>query len=939
MATSPKLDSQQTETPTVMITADDVGEASAVEPGAAIGRYLAIEELGRGGMGVVLRAYDPRLSREVALKLLRTDRVGAEGRVRLVREAQAMAQLNHPNVVAVYDVDDSGHRLVMAMEYVRGVTLKQWLREAGPSGRSWSAIVDAFIAAGKGIVAAHAEGLLHRDFKPANVLMGEDGRVRVTDFGLARVKGPASKLSDGEDTDASTRVDKPEETGRRELSDPITQAGLVLGTPRYMAPEQHEGADLTPAADQYALCVALWEALLGTGPFSAGERRSGVGLYTAKCDGPPRWPKGSPVPGSIARAIRRGLAPSPRQRWPSVEALLTELQRGQLQPRRRRTALALGGVAVVAGAGVWMSSTAEQRRVAECERQGARIEDAWNDEARQAVRAGLEGTRASNASTTADKLMPWLDDYAQRWRQARTDVCLHAGVLDVSENLSDRATWCLDDRRAEFGGLIAELADADRETVRRAVGAAAGLRDIDACRDPLLLQRQVDVPTEARDEIRAVRTALSANDSARTTGAYEVGLAQARKNLQDAEALGWAPLMAAARRRVGKLEQLSGSYEEAALTLERAYFEAVNSAAVEDAFSAAEGLVRLTGKDLARFDEAERWHKHAEVMHNVLPDPGGLREATMATNLAIVRNANGQYADATALFERALTLRTDALGASHPHVAESCDNLASARDRAGAADEAARLHERGLSIREEVFGPDHPLVAQSLHNLALARIGAGAYEEAGRMQERALTILEGALGPDHRDVAKTLAGLGALRLETGAYAEAIPYYERALSILERVYPDPHPLVGNILLALGAAHRAASDDTDQAAEAYRRATAIFEAAHGPSHPALAAALLMQADLLLAEGKAAEALPLAERALGVSGGADVSEETLGHARFSVARALAETSGSTGASMERARALATQAFEAYEGEGPRLAERTASMREWLDAHPASR
>jgi serine/threonine protein kinase len=237
-----------------------------------VGRYLVIGEIGRGAMGFVLRAYDPKLQREVALKRVRTGLLGDEARVRLIREARAMARLNHPNVVAVYDVELAENAgVVLVMEYVPGTTLRQWLlRDPAPSVLQ---IIESFVAAGRGLAAAHTEGLLHRDFKLDNVLVGTDGRVRVTDFGLARVT--ADRGAD-------------ESTGRRSHDDgddaELTAAGTVMGTPAYMAPEQHEGRELDARADQFGFCVALWRALTRKWPFEG----RGNELPEAKLAGPPR---------------------------------------------------------------------------------------------------------------------------------------------------------------------------------------------------------------------------------------------------------------------------------------------------------------------------------------------------------------------------------------------------------------------------------------------------------------------------------------------------------------------------------------------------------------------------------------------------------------------------------------------------------------------------
>jgi len=220
--------------------------------GDRVGRFIVLDRLGHGGMGVVHAAFDPELDRKVALKLVLPERDGgAHARARLLREAQAMARLAHPNVVAVHDVGTIDDRVWIAMEYVRGRTLTLWLAEAR---RSWRQIVDMFAQAGEGLRAAHEVGLVHRDFKPDNVMIGDDGRARVMDFGLARA---------GSDPLAE------QETGEPRSAPLVTQLGAVVGTPRYMAPEQWQGCVADAQADQFAFCVALWEALYGQLPFAA----------------------------------------------------------------------------------------------------------------------------------------------------------------------------------------------------------------------------------------------------------------------------------------------------------------------------------------------------------------------------------------------------------------------------------------------------------------------------------------------------------------------------------------------------------------------------------------------------------------------------------------------------------------------------------------------
>jgi serine/threonine-protein kinase len=271
-------------------------------PGSTVGRFVVEGTLGAGGMGVVLSAFDPTLNRKVALKLLRPD-AGARGEVGrelLRREAQAMAQLAHPNVATVYEVGTVGEQLFVAMELVEGQTLGGWLRQ-GP--RDWRAMVAMFVAAGRGLEHAHAAGLVHRDFKPDNVLVGRDGRPRVTDFGLVSLRAAGPRLA----------MESPVQT--------LSQAGTVA----YMAPEQLRGEPSDARSDQFAFCVALHHALYGERPFAADappEARSA----------PPRPPPGRRVPARLFPVIARGLAAAPEQRWPSMSALLKELSR---EPQRR----------------------------------------------------------------------------------------------------------------------------------------------------------------------------------------------------------------------------------------------------------------------------------------------------------------------------------------------------------------------------------------------------------------------------------------------------------------------------------------------------------------------------------------------------------------------------------------------------------------------------
>jgi len=313
--------------------------AADSEAARRIGRYTVLGPIGQGGMGVVVRALDPQLRREVAIKLLRPGRGGLaeEMQARMLREARAMAALAHPNVVPIYDIGEHEAGLYIAMQFIAGANMGAWLRRERPP---WRRILGVFRAAGRGLAAAHAAGLVHRDFKPANVIVGDDGRVRVVDFGLART-------FDDEDAGEDDGTSDPDGLGS------ITRPGIVVGTPAYMAPEQFGGAPADARADQYGFCVALYEALYGRMPHTAEPERGNNMrlLVAAKRTGrvtPP--PKDTEVPIALWDVIARGLQPDPAKRFVGMPDLLRELRRisESAEPAAERSRKPAAFVALVA---------------------------------------------------------------------------------------------------------------------------------------------------------------------------------------------------------------------------------------------------------------------------------------------------------------------------------------------------------------------------------------------------------------------------------------------------------------------------------------------------------------------------------------------------------------------------------------------------------------
>jgi eukaryotic-like serine/threonine-protein kinase len=942
------------------------GQAAPPRPvtqGSMIGRYVVLERLGEGGMGIVVRAYDSKLRREIALKLLRSDNVvGEDAEARMIREAQALAQLSHPNVVAVYDAELTEHGVCISMEYVQGRTLREWSDEAK---RRWSEVVAVVLDVARGLAAAHAVDVIHRDVKPDNVLVGHDGRARLTDFGLARAReGPASSGW------WSANESGIESSGAEDYgAAPLTKLGTVMGTPAYMAPEQHTGATADARSDQYALCVMLWEALWGKRPFAGPNLQA---LAEAKRNGPPERPSRG-VPEWVCSAIRRGLSFDPDQRWPSIDALVDALASGQGRTRRRRVAIGLGFLACAAASGVMGYRWERHARVQACERAGESIAEVWNADARDALHTALMSTGVSHARDTHDRLTPWLEAYAKAWQTARTQVCLDAEVDGTwNDEQLDRGLWCLDERRVGFEALLAELSRGNPKSVEPAVQAVAALTPVDACLQLDLLERLPSPPTSRRDDVRDVRAELSKASALTRTGAYDEGLVVARGALARAQALDWPPIVASARLMHGALLQRTGEYSAAEAELKTAYFEAAKLGVLAVAVDAAEALVYMVGYVLARHEDGLLWSQHAEVAMQSLPDFGQMREMTHFDNIAGIRFAQGTYEEAKALNERALAIREatlgldhpglaygfnnlanvhtamgsyaeaqrlheralstwkETLGPSHPLVATSLSNLAGLRQERGAYDEALALHARAIAIREAAFGKEHPDVAASLNNMAGAHQQQGAYEEAKVLHERALAIREKAFGREHPDVAQTLHNLAALHRSTGAFEQARALDQRALAIRRKELTPDHPDLAFSMHGLGSDH-AAAGEFEQAAALFEQALTVWENALGPEHHFVTYALVSLAETALARSSASEAIAPAQRAVTMRENAGSPAAELATARFVLARALWDAHRDR----DRALELARQARAAYRDAGEGRASDLEQVDGWLARH----
>ncbi|MCA9636313.1 MAG: serine/threonine protein kinase, partial [Myxococcales bacterium] len=624
-----------------------------------------------------------------------------------------------------------GDEVWIAMEFVEGRTLTKWF---GEDAHSWREVLALMRSVGEGLAAAHAAGLVHRDVKPENVMIGRDGRARVMDFGLARrgASGPAEELT--------TSVE-----GR--LAVDVTQAGAVVGTPAYMAPEQFAGGVAGAPADVFAFCVTLWEGLHGVRPFGGenfAELRRNV--MTGERQPPPR---GSGVPRWLNRVLERGLDPDPERRWADLRALLSALDLHSTRTRRARYAVAALGVAGLAVTGFGVDEALRQRTIAGCEAEGAAIAEVWNDERQASLRRAFTATGKPAAATTADKTIPWLDRWAATWRGSATQACVNHEVDAIwDDDLRVRARACLDESRASFASLIEEFDGASATTLVRATAAAAGLEGAEECLDVARLRERSLASAGEIEAFRDLRGRLRRASSLVAAGQFVASRDAASEALKAAEARKRPDLEAEALFALAKAEGELGEFEAAEGSLIRALERAREAGEARLAISIMTHLVWVVGDRRNRFAEGQVW---AEAATTALAMLGAgeerLLRARIDNALALAHYSAGKYEEAARLHERTLAAWEAAYGPEHPMVA-NCDTLLGRVDYlAGRRKSALQRLERALALREkggslaEDYAETRFFLAQALWDrpkerpraLELARAAAAAYREVGEL--------------------------------------------------------------------------------------------------------------------------------------------------------------------------------------------------------------
>lgn len=754
-------------------------------------------------MGEVYAAYDPELDRKVAVKRLRAG--GVHGR-RLVSEARALARLSHENVIGVYDVGVSGEQVFLAMELVEGRDLGVWLAD---HRGDWHAICEVFAKAGRGLAAAHAAGLVHRDFKPANVVVGKRGAVKVVDFGLAVEGG--------------------------------NHGGG--GTPGYMAPETVHGGLIEARADIYSFCVSLFEALYGRRPFVGEDpqalqdaKRSGLQVPNAK------------VPRGLQRLVEQGLAVDPDSRFASMDEVVRELERYPRRSRRNRWWTLAGALlSLVLAAWVWSGadSPADDGR--------RQLDTVWSLQAKQQVRQVLVA-RGGEASWR--RVEPTLDEYTREWLRSYVEARQATEVRgEQSVALMDLRVGCLRARLSEFRALVDQLAKAKELAPQAAERAAQSLTPLDGCSDVDVLTATVrPPPAEVAQEVAALREQLDTAEALERLGHYNEGLELAESIAARARDIGYEPLVAEALFELGVLRRTTGDPTSAEkLVLASSELAERSEHKTIEALAAVEMLF-LLGSYRTRFTEARLWGWHARgaVLRKGVP---AYIKVGMLEVQGLVASQMGDYDTARTAYLAALELPER----GKLDRAVTLYNLAWLDVKTARIDEAQRHAERAYELAK-AFEPRHPSVGRSLIQLGTIYLRLGDGSVAIDCLQQALTIVEQAYGPDDPFVARAHSGLGLALASVGRLAEGEFFLQRALSVLRR---DDDPAAAAALSGLGYVHRRAGDHVT-AEWHVRRGLELRQSQLGPDHAEVALALWETADELVCLNRCTEARDLLQRA---------------------------------------------------------------------------
>jgi eukaryotic-like serine/threonine-protein kinase len=852
-------------------------------------RFEIVGSLGDGGMGVVYEARDTLLDRRIALKLIRPDATSDKAPARLLREAQALARLKHPNVVTVFEVGTAGGNVFVAMELVEGGTLREWMRER----HSWREVAAVFLAIGRGLAAAHELGLVHRDVKPENVFIDGDGTPKLGDFGLVGIVGA---VESGVDALGSPR------------DRTLTTQGSAIGTPAYMAPEQVMGGTIDARTDQYAFCASMYEALTGVLPSQPGGRR---------------------VPRRVEPIVQRGLADDIEDRYPTLDELLADLERAMVRPRRT---LAIAGALALAAtsAGTWALATAASNQDDPCSGSPPELAAVWNPMRRAALSLHARRIDATLGDERFAIAVRRADAFAREWSTSHAAMCRDGAPVQ-----DDLRTSCLARHLVELDDGIALVERAaDVPSFDAAVVGLTKLAPLDGCADlAALIAAAPPSDPQARSAIERIEQEV-AHITARANALVLDGLAaRARAAVADARALGHKPTLALALAELARvdlalsdaadgtkvLRELTqvaadahddrdaayawtrllgvladrGNLDEARTLVPAARAAVLRAGAAVDLRAdllfeeaVADHVTKAAAEGLRKLDEARALLDHAG---RVQPgSPFAARYAGIVLESAVIRYELGDHKAAFAGFEEAIALYRELFGRDSVAEAFIRQDQGESFRRIGRLDEALAAHREGLRIRR-VRAPGSSSLAMSIGGVAETLSEMRRWPEARDAFTEALALDRKLYPDDDPAVDYDRIGLARPLAHLGREAEARKIYDEALARLERTN------AGSLNLELARIERAmfeaSTSHCDRALADYTHAIASLQSIAGERGGWLLAPLVGQGRCLLVLGRLGEAIePLRRAVASITPQSDASDAA--RARFYLGRALVES-----------------------------------------------
>jgi|GEM_PF-1631334 len=829
-----------------------------------LGRFAVLRVLGQGGMGRVYAAYDEDLDRRVAVKVLRHQE-DARSRQRSLREAQAMAKLSHPNVVNVFEVGEHASEVFIAMEYVQGTSLADWQAERS---RPWREIVEVYRQAGEGLAAAHEAGIVHRDFKPTNVMVepaaGEQWRARVLDFGLAFAG------ADGDAEDIAAASAQQSERGVS-VAQTLTATHGPVGTPAYMPPEQFEGRAVEGAADQFSWCVSLWEALYGERPFDESSVSS---MLASRREGP-RTPTDRPqgLPPTLHTALLQGLHVDPASRFASMRALLEAMAPPTSSGRALAWTTAVGLVALVGGVALGQSSGSASDA---CEGAIEALGTAWDDGRQAAVREAMLAVEPFGEGAWA-YAGPRLDTYASAWTDGHTDACRANRDGQQSDAILDTRMRCLASARRELDATTQLLAGAQPKVVEQAARLVESLPDLADCRELDRLQSDVPPPSaEQATEVEAIATELARARAELAALRYDEAARLSAPLIERSRATGYAPVLtevaltrAGAVRDLGEFDDARGLFSTAFSTAVEVNqwaqaLRAATGSAIMASFrgngdaaavwvAAAEGIAGRIGSShssyllehargrvaeyAGRYVEAREHYERAFAATEQTGDV--LSGATVLGQLSHMNWMIGDRERALEIRRRCIDTLVTQLGPDHPRAAVQAGNLAMQLASAGRTDEADEMSARSIATLAQAWG-EHSLALLSPRSTRVQILRLlGRPQKAEVLARSVVEDSRRLLGPEHLDTLNAQAALAASLLMQERHEEGVPLMAKTVEAMARTAGPEHEATLFQMHNYGVSLRRTARLED-AETTFAKLVETLARTSPPSHPDLLAA---------------------------------------------------------------------------------------------------